>query len=245
MTTRPGATLAELVMVTWLFALVLLGLARFAGAQGRLAAAVSDRVRLEELVRTTRLVLDRELRYLAAADVHALGPDSLRFRAVRGTGAVCHRGARHLVVRYRGVRWPDPAKDSVLLVTEGGRSGAGYAVTSVSSSAVCPGGLRLDLDRDLDPGPAGGVALVFESGAYHLSAGALRYRLGRGGRQPLTEAVLRGGRITPTGPFPGAPLRVVLSLRADSLPRIAPRDHWITLAPAPPPASGAAGAGVP
>jgi hypothetical protein len=36
------------------------------------------------------------------------------------------------------------------------------------------------------PVRAGDVLVLFESGTYYLSDGALRYRLGREGRQPLT-----------------------------------------------------------
>jgi hypothetical protein len=40
--------------------------------------------------------------------------------------------------------------------------------------------------------------MLFEAGSYHLSEGALRYRRGRGGRQPLTEEVLAGARLIDT-----------------------------------------------
>ena len=230
---RWGGSLAELMLVSWLFALVLLALARFASAQGRLAAGVSDRVRLEELLRATRVVLGRETRYLAPADSRAVGPDSLRLRAVRGSGSACAWGSRHVVVRYRGVRRPDPTKDSVLLVDGRDPVGTAYGVTAVASDSVCPGGIRLDLDRDLDPAFSGAASLVFESGTYHLAGGALRYRLGHGGRQPLTESVLDRGRVMPLTAAGWGPFGITLSLRPDSLPRLVSRVYTFTIAPAP------------
>ena len=51
----------------------------------------------------------------------------------------------------------------------------------------------------LGAAPADPVLLrLFETGSYHLSGGALRYRRGSGGRQPLTAAVLEGGGIVDT-----------------------------------------------
>jgi hypothetical protein len=238
---RSGVSLAELMLASWLFLFVLLGLARFAAAQGRLSAVVSDRVRLEELVRTTRVVVGREVRYLATDDVRSIGPDSLAARGLRGAGAVCGWATRHVVVRYRGVRQPDPAKDSVLLIGDGQPGGA-YRVVGTAPATGCPGGVRLDLDRDLDSRFAGGVALLFESGTYQLSGGALRYRLGHGGRQPLTEAVLDQGGVTSVGAGSWGPVRIGLSLLDDSLPRVTPRDHAFTVAPAPPSGPGHAGA---
>jgi hypothetical protein len=40
--------------------------------------------------------------------------------------------------------------------------------------------------------------LIFESGSYHLSSRALRYRIGAAGRQPLTAEALHlpGSRFT-------------------------------------------------
>ncbi|MEJ2504364.1 MAG: hypothetical protein P8177_13800 [Gemmatimonadota bacterium] len=234
---RRGGSLAELVLAMTLFALVLTGLGRFAGAQARLAAAVSDRVRFEELVRATRLILRRELRYLAPGDLHISGSDSIGLRAVRGTGTVCEAGDRHVVVRYRGVRGPDPAKDSLLLIADGDRSGAGaaYALASVVPDPACGGGLRLGLEREPAPGSATALAIVFEKGSYHLSGGALRYRRGAGGRQPLTEALLRDGSLVAG---PSRSIRIRLSVHDDSLVRLTPREHRLEIRPAPEPDPG-------
>lgn len=207
---RPGVSLPELVLAAWLFALVLLGLARFASAQGRLAALAHDRARAADLVRTTALVLRGELRYTAPAD-RRIGRDSVRLRAVRGVGVICRAEGSELQVRYRGVRRPDPEKDSALVVSDSGTAGAAFAVTGVAGAdGRCGEGYRLVLDGEP---PARGLVLVFETGSYHLADGALRYRRGRGGRQPVTETILEAGslEVAPRG------VEVRLRVHGDSL----------------------------
>lgn len=215
MRSRAGVTLPELVLVAWLFALVLLALARFAGAQGRIAATTHDRVRAADLVRTTELVLGGELRHAAPADL-SVTPDSIRLRAVRGVGVICGRVGTAVLVRYRGVRSPDPEKDSALVITGAGTTGAAYRVTGVVTDRGCGDGYRLTLDPT--PPPAG-LTLIFETGSYHLSGGAFRYRRGRGGRQPVTEAVLAPSRFR-TGE---GSIAARLRLHPDSLPRLSRR----------------------
>jgi hypothetical protein len=191
MRNRPGTTsLAELVLVAWLFALVMGAVAGFATQQRRLAELQRDRLRLEEAVRTGAVVLGTELRHLTAGDVSA-GADSVRIRAFRGGGPVCETGADVLHLLYSGVRMPEPAKDSVLLVHGGVERVVSLEATGASSA--CGGSVRLRLGEPVEADSAGelGMAWIFETGAYSLAAGAIRYRRGEGGRQPLTEVVLR------------------------------------------------------
>lgn len=211
---RAGVTLPELLLVAWLFGLVLLATAAFAGAQGRLAAASQDRVRAADVVRTIDLILNGELRYGGRQDAMP-GPDSVRLRAVRGSATICAGGAE-LLVRYRGIRRPDPAKDSALIITSAGTVGSVHAVVAaatVPAAAAC-GDTRLRLEPV--PTARTGQVLVFESGTYHLSGGALRYRRGRSGRQPVTEDVLATARIdTVSGAF-----RTRMTLRPAAFPRL-------------------------
>jgi hypothetical protein len=214
MRNRPGATsVAELVLVAWMFAIVLAGIARFAGDQNRLAALQRDRVRYQEAARTGLIVLGAELRFTAATDVSATSDDSVRLRAFRGGGRVCGLQDGSVRVVYRGVRQPDPAKDSVLLM--GSDAIEARRLESVRPSSECGGSLELDVD---EPGPDAAVyALLFETGAYVLAEGAVRYRRGAGGRQPLTEPILRGmGLEAATGA-----LQIRLPANRDSLPRLA------------------------
>jgi hypothetical protein len=222
MTHRPGvASLAEVLLVAALYLVVLTALARFIADQGRTAALQGDRVRFEEAVRATAVILGTEVRFLAPDNLAALAPDSIRARAFRGGGMVCEGRDQEVWVRYRGIRVPEPAKDSVLLVGNEGESV--HPLLASARSSRCGGSVQLALDR-----PAGGrYALVFETGAYSLSAGALRYRRGAGGRQPLTEAILLAPRFD-ADPGDGT-LRAVLGPDSDSLLRLPPLSRVLGL----------------
>lgn len=213
---RAGVTLPELILVAWLFALVLGAVAEFAAAQGRLVALTHDRVRMTEAVRVARVVLGSELRALGEPDISVLATDSLRIRAVRGAGAVCGLAGSELLVHYRGVRRPEPAKDSVLLIRSSATAGTPFALLDVAADSRCGGALRLTLGS-APPGPAVGVALVFETGSYSMGNGALRYRRGAGGRQPLTETILSDGWLRVGAP---TELTVGLDFDARALPRL-------------------------
>lgn len=183
---RAGASLVELVLVLVLFSLVLGGLGRFAAGQGRLARTQLEATRFAEAVRASRIILAGDIRAVSVHDVVAIGPDSVRIRAFRGGGGVCSVSGAQLGVRYRGYRQPDPTKDSVALITAVGEE---YRAVEEVSYAGCDGeGILLGMDAAAAAEPA--FILVFETGAYHLADGALRYRRGMSGRQPLVEAIL-------------------------------------------------------
>lgn len=222
---RCGGSLAEMVLVMWLFSLVLAALARFVGTQGRLIATQHDQVRGSEAVRTAALILEGELRHLTSADV-GVAAESLQVRAFRGGGVICKWDGSDILVRYRGMRLPNAAKDSVLLVTARDPGGAAsFAVKAGAADTACGGALRVTLAAT--PEDPRGLALLYESGTYHLSTGALRYRVGRGGRQPLTEVLFRQAVFRTDDSRPGLWLGLVL--RADSLPRLVRTHHALPL----------------
>ena len=64
------------------------------------------------------------------------------------------------------------------------------------------------------PVPGALVARIFERGSYHVSGGALRYRRGMGGRQPLTLDVFDDDRST----VEARAAEVIFTLVADRLP---------------------------
>jgi hypothetical protein len=222
MTNRPGAaSVAELVLVAWLFALVLAGIARFATDQNRLAGLQRDRVRYQEAARTGHVVLGAELRFTAPGDVAATARDSVRLRAFRGGGHLCALDEESVRVLYQGVRQPDPVKDSVLFV--GPDAVEVHRLESARASSDCGGSLHFLLDGSV---PTGAVyVLVFETGTYVLADGAVRYRRGASGRQPLTEPVLWNTE------FQGRPdgLGIRFHPHPDSLPRLAGRPWGTTI----------------
>jgi hypothetical protein len=146
-------------------------------------------------VRTARHVLGQEARAAAGCGAWAVGPDSLGLRAFRGHAVVCPVPSRasELHVSAEGVRAPDPEKDSVLLLRASGGVVALALLERAPTTAPCAatGGTA---ERWVLSGPVPGdvvAARWFERGAYYLTAGALRYRRGLAGRQPLTPEVLR------------------------------------------------------
>lgn len=179
--------LVEVVVALLLGTLLVVAVWRGAAAVRKDGARLHARAALRDAIRVTGLVLDVE----ASGFVGPAGrPGDLAVRAPRWWAVPCDPRPRvgGAAVAWRGLRRPDPAKDSVVLV-----SGDGFrwvrALDRVAPSTHCaPEGL------DLRWTPAAGepipvVVQGFERGVYRVDD-ALRYRRGRGGAQPLTAALL-------------------------------------------------------
>lgn len=185
-------------------------------------------------LRSDRLAAVRMARTLLQLDgpgalAVGTGPDSMQVRAFRGTARFCGPGEDSTAwwVEVTGVRRPDPAKDSVAVLGRGG----GWSVHGLEArrpSAACggPSGVRGEVWR-LAPAPVGPIlGRYFERGSYHLSDRAFRYRRGRGGRQPLTPAVL----AAPPGRFERHGERLRARLRFEP-PGSAPPAEWVLPVP--------------
>ena len=130
----------------------------------------------------------------------------LRLRAFRGTAYRCHdQPARGVAVAVSGYRAPDPAKDSVLVLSgDGAWSPAALVRRSRGGSAGCEelGGFQAEVWH-LEPArPDLLAAAYYERGAYRFSNGAFRYRRGNGGWQPLTGEGIEvdSAELVPAGP---------------------------------------------
>ncbi|MGW8267742.1 MAG: hypothetical protein ACWGSQ_15360 [Longimicrobiales bacterium] len=152
-----------------------------------------------ETVRTAAWLLEEELGgSLPLRDWWAGEGDSVSLRAYRGlalvTGTEAGGGTE---VCYRGIRNPNPDKDSILFLTDGG-SWRAHALTGRSrGERGCLGdGEGWEEVWEVEP-PSDGALLgrVYERGSYHLALGALRYRRGGGGRQPLTPPRIAEGSL--------------------------------------------------
>jgi len=183
--------LVALVVGLLVSSLGLATLARFHAARVDLAARTDALAAL----RTGRHVLRSELRDGLPGRDWTPSSDSIALRAFRGLGKVCAVDpvAPRVTVAYRGLRSPDPSKDSVLFVTEHGLTGVRALVGRTAASMACDGVYDASselwtLDQPADPTAVAGR--VFERGSYHLTSSALRYRRGASGRQPLTPEVL-------------------------------------------------------
>ena len=189
---RPGYSLIEAVVALALSALLMAVISGICVAQMRLARAAAQQAETAEAVRTVAAVMGGEARRMTAGDVGAVGGDSIALRAFRGSAIVCGAGGPAISVRYRGDRLPDPAKDSLLVLLNGAESVVALfdAAPAAGACAAGPGEQLFTFDTSA-PVPNGSVLLLFEHGSYHLRDRALRYRIGAGGRQPLTSESLQ------------------------------------------------------
>lgn len=186
-----GFSLPELLLAVAMTGVVAGALFGLLHGQERLARVQADSVTAAEALRLSALVLSGELRLLQPdEDIARFAPESAAVRALRGFALVCGASAAGILVRYRGVRAPDPDKDSVLVLRADSAARPLPLATAGPAQAGCAAGPgeRVELWSlgAAPPPPVGTAALLFESGTYALTGGALRYRRGEGGRQPLT-----------------------------------------------------------
>ena len=156
------------------------------------ALGVIERTRFMEATRIAGWVVHRELRSGISGQDWQAGEDSVSLRAYRGLGVDCDDGSvpGALSVIAHTIRLPEPAKDSLLVLWPDARWRA-VALAGVSRPVECDGGaVRGQVWLPEDEAAGGRAVRLFERGSYHVSDGALRYRRGAGGRQPLTDRVL-------------------------------------------------------
>jgi prepilin-type N-terminal cleavage/methylation domain-containing protein len=191
MTGRAGYSLIEIVIALTLAGLLAAAAAALLHAQARLARNTATQSLAAEVMRTSAHVLASETRWSdPRRDVRALSADSLALRAFRASARVSRIEPNGmLLIELNGLRAPDPAKDSVLVLRDSTYE-IGAQVIDASIATGCspqPECFRVMLSQPALPGD---LLLFFESGNYYLTARALRYRLGAEGRQPLTNEVL-------------------------------------------------------
>lgn len=214
-----GHTLGEALLSLLLLSLLLHAAWASLRVHGRAVSSLIARSAVTEAGAVTHGLLRRELRAgLAGTDWSSPGSDSIPLRAFRGVGVPCPvpRGRGDAVtVSYRGVRAPNPEKDSLLVLGRDGRWRPAALGARRSAAGACVGVPDGAVEIwGVVGGPDDPVALrVFERGSYHLGNGAFRYRRGRGGRQPLTEGVLDPGLSRLEGGPPEG-IRVRLGFRA-------------------------------
>jgi hypothetical protein len=203
---RPGLTLAELVVALWLSSLVTAIVVALIRTESGLAGHSADRAEVLEGGRTAAAVLSADLSALEpGADVYSVAPESLSIRVFRGIGIVCGFAGADPLVRFRGLRQPEPLKDSVLVLTARPRERADSLRDALPAPGACPAAPGEDVLRIrlATPPVERDLLAFFEPGSYYVS-GAFRYR-GQGGRQPVTAdvfasssrfAALGGGQTT-------------------------------------------------
>lgn len=201
-----GGFVAVEALVALLLSCFLLQLGSMVAVRvGRAVTVLAGRAERLGAARTTAWVLQQELDGARAAlDVSRPSRDSMALRAFRGWAGPCTTIVGDgIIVRFRGVRSPDPDKDSVLVLDDA----AQWRAYRLLGADPLPSGCRPDegavLRLRLEHAPQQAVLLrIFEWGSYHLADGTFRYRLGSGGRQPLTPPVLdpAGSGLTSAAP---------------------------------------------
>ena len=190
MRSRSGFALIEVLVTAVLSSLVLSAAAMLLHGQSRLARNISERSERNDAMRSALATVQLEVRNLdPATDLRAVARDSIAARIFRGVAVVCGFRTGTIYVRYRGLRLPDPAKDSLLQVGVENTESLDFIA---ASDDACPHARdeQVLAARWNAPAIPGSVWLVFESGSYHFSTNALRYRRGPESRQPITNEVL-------------------------------------------------------
>jgi hypothetical protein len=212
--TRRGSSTVE-VLVALLLTVLIVQLSWSLLVSARQAA--SRLIQRSEAIDAERIgwnVLSRELSAgVPARDWTLESARVLPLRAFRGLAEICASLSSQdgAAVRYAGMRLPEPAKDSLLALTERGDWVTLRLTSRAPSTLECPAWPGVPLERwswePVQPGLV--VARVFERGSYHLEDRAIRYRVPDGGRQPLSEERLESGSAF-LGSTTGVDLRLVL-----------------------------------
>jgi hypothetical protein len=223
-TDRAGFTLVELTLGLIVASLVALTAITAFVVHHRLMIVSVHSTEIEGALDLVGGVLSAEFR--AGLEGRDWGPpagDSVALRAFRGTAKVCGQVGAVLVVEASGDRALDLAKDSLLVLTRDGLwQTRAVLAASPATSRCAPLSSSVSERWTLDAPVTGAiVARIFERGTYALASGALRYRRGRGGRQPLTGPVIDSLRSTMNG-LVGGGVEVRLSSAASHV-HVTPR----------------------
>lgn len=219
-----GYTLAEALIALIMLTVLLHAAWSVTARHTRGAAELVRRSEVLETVRIAGWALREELKVSRAGTDWLAHEDSLSLRAFRGLAVPCAGTSAPgvFVAEWDGVRQPDVAKDSLLLLMPDG-VWRPFGLARVSRVPSCrPTGIALRFELE-DPEAGGYVGRLFERGSYHVADGALRYRRGMGGRQPLTPRVL----ASESGLQAMEPAGAAMDLRP-SAPE-APSDAWAAI----------------
>jgi prepilin-type N-terminal cleavage/methylation domain-containing protein len=157
---RRGFTLVELLVSLVLFGVVSGGLLSVAFVAVRTADRQRERARQETALRDAAAVVASELGNIApASDLAGFDPESVTYRAGRGSGRTCGSDGSSIVLRdatFRSWRLPDPARDSLLILMPADSAAAPRWVVrpllSVPARGRCADGtpgLRISVEADV------------------------------------------------------------------------------------------------
>jgi type II secretory pathway component PulJ len=220
-----GFTLMESLVVLLLTALLIRGGWAVVATLVWSAERVAEISEGMETIRTVAWILEEEVSgALPNRDWWPGRADTLALRAYRGLALVQGREIDgQVTVCFRGIRNPNPEKDSVLFLSGDAGWTAHALLSRLRRDSGCLDGVGgWEEVWRLDPEPRRPVlGRVFERGSYHFADGAFRYRRGAGGRQPLTPVRIAEGTLEEAPPDGGLRWGVLLSwsgTSGDSIP---------------------------
>ena len=195
-----GTSILEALLGLILFSVVVPGAWAILVRSREAGIIVAQRAEGIETVRTIAWLLPTEVSGgRAGIDWWVEAGDSIGLRAFRGLALIEPEpvGVRVVRVCFRGLRSPDPQKDSVLLLLADGGWRAHALEGRTPLGSRCQGLAEGHAERwTLSPDPSGALlGRLFERGSYHVADGALRYRRGAGGRQPITPERIESGLL--------------------------------------------------
>ena len=212
---RGGFSVLELLIALLVSVLVLSMTASAFTTQFRVAQQTLRRLEGDRAAGLAWFILSGELRGTGGARDYRIGPgDSIRTRAFRGSAWPCPGDpVRPLRVTFRGDRSPNVTKDSVLALTDGG-DWIALGLSRVGSVETCASTGAAVRRWTLSGSSAPLLYLrLFESGTYSVERGALRFRSGRGGRQPVTAEMFdTASALGGAGALPGVGVAATLPI---------------------------------
>jgi len=169
---RRGFTLPEIMLALVVTLLVTGAIYNLLVATQRVTRAQTERIALQSTIRAGSLVVLNELSELSTAiggtpdqnDVLAMSPTAITYRAMRGTGFICHV-AGPAIIRlaqgsFSGHRDPQAGRDEAYVFVpshsspEVEDSWAAVQIVSVTSALPCPAGLGPGITLTLSASPS-------------------------------------------------------------------------------------------
>jgi hypothetical protein len=143
---RRGTGLVEAVVAALLTALLVVAALGSLAHLQRPLGRFTYRVLSEQSIRGTAQLLRSELRDLApgAGELLTVGPGSLTYRAVRGTGRACSAGGGRVQVAastWSPLRQPAAGRDSLVLLAQPGDTEVVVAAAGPTIAGTCPDGV--------------------------------------------------------------------------------------------------------
>jgi hypothetical protein len=140
-----GTALAELLVAAVLTAALMTAALDALSFLQRSVTRQASRTTSAQTLRAATQLFSSELRDLSppAGDLMGMSPNSIVYRAVRGTGVGCATsldGLHLLAGSFRALRLPGAGRDSLLVVRPGIAAPVSAAVTGDSRPGVCPDG---------------------------------------------------------------------------------------------------------